>query len=250
MTAVQPLEKSGGQVSKHWKPYPAYKPSGVEWLGDVPTRWEVKRLKNLLTQALQYGANESADIDDPDLPHYVRITDVHEDGGLRSDTFRSLPENIAKPYLLSDGDLLFARSGATSGKTLLYRDNWGRCAYAGYLIRARLDLRKALPTFVQYFTGSTNYWQWLSSIYIQATIQNVSAEKYAELTFSVPPLPEQHAIADFLDQETGIIDRLVAKKRELIEKLKKKRAALISRAVTRGFEHGNRVQTFRHRMAR
>ncbi len=112
MTTVQPLEKTGGPASNPWKTYPAYKPSGVEWLGDVPEHWEVKRLKHILSQPLQYGANESADLDDPDLPRYVRFTDVHEDGSLRNDTFRSLPVEVAKPFFLEDGDLLFARSGA------------------------------------------------------------------------------------------------------------------------------------------
>jgi type I restriction enzyme S subunit len=140
----------------------------------------------------------------------------------------------AAPYLLKDGDLLFARSGATSGKTFLYQSTWGVCAYAGYLIRARMNQQKAVPAFVKYFTASTNYWQWLSAVFIQSTIQNVSAEKYADLQLSLPPISEQRSIAAFLDQETGRVDRLVAKKRELITRLKEKRTALISHTVNRG----------------
>ena len=219
-------------VTRGLNPDAQLKPSGVEWLGDVPEGWEVKRLKRILAQPLQYGANESAEIDDPTLPRFVRITDVHEDGTLRDDTFRSLPIHVAEPYLLEDGDLLFARSGATSGKTFLYRESWGVCAYAGYLIRARIDQHKAVPSFVKYFTLSVNYWQWLSAIYIQATIQNVSAEKYADLQVPIPPLPEQRAIADFLDRETGKIDRLAAKVDEAIGRLQEYRAALITAAVT------------------
>lgn len=214
--------------------YPKYKSSGVEWLGDVPAHWDVKRLRRIIIGSLQYGANESAELDDPDLPRYVRITDVHENGTLRDETFRSLPKDIAAPYLLEDGDLLFARSGATSGKTFLYQRSWGICAYAGYLIRARMNRQRAVPSFVKYFTTSTSYWEWLSSIFIQSTIQNVSAEKYSDLELSLPPIIEQRSIAEFLDRETGRIDRLVAKKRELIERLKEKRTALISRTVTRG----------------
>jgi type I restriction enzyme S subunit len=97
-----------------------------------------------------------------------------------------------------------------------------------------LNQSKALPSFARYFTSSFSYWQWLSSIYIQATIQNVSAEKYADLVLPSAPLPEQRAIADFLDRETAKLDTLAAKKRELIEKLKEKRTALISRTVTAG----------------
>jgi len=216
------------------KPYPKTKPSGVESLGEVPEHWEVKRLRRILGESLKYGANESAELDDPELPRYVRITDVHDDGTLRPETFRSLPKDVAAPYLLEDGDLLFARSGATSGKTFLYQNSWGICAYAGYLIRARMDQKKAVPAFVKYFTASRAYWQWLSSIFIQSTIQNVSAEKYADLQLSLPPVTEQAAIAAYLDRETGRMDELVGKKRELIERLKEKRTALISRTVTRG----------------
>ena len=206
--------------------------SGVEWLGEIPAHWEVRRLKFLLAAPLKYGANEAAELDDPDLPRYVRITDIDESDGLRDDTFKSLPVDVAEEYLLREGDLLFARSGATAGKTFLYRRSWGTCAYAGYLIRARLDTNRASPEFVRYFTASTGYWQWLSAVFVQATIQNVSAEKYASLVMPQPPYPEQRTIVTFLDRETARIDTLVAKVREAIDRLKELRTALISAAVT------------------
>ncbi len=214
------------------EPHTRLKDSGIEWLGEVPEGWEVKRLRRVLLESLQYGANEPAEIDDRDLPRYVRITDIHDNGGLRDETFRSLPVDIAAPYLLKDGDILFARSGATSGKTFLYQKSWGICAYAGYLIRARMNQQQAVPSFVKYFTSSSSYWQWLSSIYIQSTIQNVSAEKYADLSLPLPPLPEQTAIAAFLDRETARIDRLEEKVASAIERLREYRTALITAAVT------------------
>lgn len=211
---------------------PPLKPSGVEWLNDIPKHWEVKRLKFVIKERLQYGANESSGIDDPDLPRYVRITDIDEMGKLRPETFRSLPVEIAREYFLEDGDVLFARSGATSGKTFLYRHEWGKCAYAGYLIRARLNQNKIEPQFLRHFTNSSNYWQWLSSSLIQATIQNVSAEKYADLALPLPPLSEQAAIAAYLDAETAKLDTLVAKIEEAVERLQEYRTALITAAVT------------------
>ena len=207
-------------------PYPAYTPSGVAWLGDVPEHWEIKRLKFLLEEPLQYGANEVAELDDPELPRFVRITDVDERGNLRDETFRSLPEEIAKPYLLQEGDLLLARSGATVGKSFFYRETWGRAAYAGYLIRARLNKKIVYPDYVNLITKSSFYQQWINSMLIQATIQNVSAEKYSSFAIPIPPLTEQHAIAAFLDRETGRIDTLIAKQRRLLELLKERRAAL------------------------
>lgn len=186
----------------------------------------------MLSEALKYGANEPAELDDLELPRYVRITDIDDTDGLRDETFRSLPKDVAAPYLLREGDLLFARSGATVGKTFLYRASWGICAYAGYLIRARLKKSDAVPAFVRYFTASTNYWQWLSSALIQATIQNVSAERYADLWLPVPLLYEQLAIAEYLDRETATIDQMVAKVELAIERLQEYRTALVTAAVT------------------
>ena len=214
------------------QPYPTYKPSGVEWLGDVPEHWEVRRLKFILAAPLKYGANEAAELDDPDLPRYVRITDINENDGLREETFKSLPSEVAAEYLLRRGDLLFARSGATAGKTFLYRTNWGACAYAGYLIRARIDEGKAVPEFVRHFTASTCYWQWLSSVFIQATIPNVSAERYASLWVPLPSVREQAVIADFLDLGTAKIDAMVAKIETAIERLQEYRTRLIADVVT------------------
>ena len=219
-------------VTKGLDPTFPMKDSGVEWLGETPAHWRVKRLKFLIAKPLKYGANEAAELDDPDLPRYVRITDIDENDSLREDTFKSLPVDVAEEYLLREGDLLFARSGATAGKTFLYRRSWGTCAYAGYLIRARLDTARAHPEFVRYFTASSSYWQWLSATFIQATIQNVSAEKYASLMTPQPPYPEQRAVAEYLDREMARIDALFAKVRDAIDHLKELRTALISAAVT------------------
>ena len=219
-------------VTRGLDPNAPMKDSGVEWLGEIPAHWEVKRLKYLLREPLQYGANEPSSHTDSDSPRYVRITDINEDGTLRDDTFRSIPNDIAEPYLLAEGDLLFARSGATVGKTFRYDPSWGIAAYAGYLIRARFDERLATSAFLEYFTRSQSYADWILGNLIQSTIQNVSAERYANLIVPKPPIPEQRAIADFLDRETARLDALVAKVQEAIDRLRELRVALISAAVT------------------
>jgi type I restriction enzyme S subunit len=162
----------------------------------------------------------------------VRITDVDEDGKLRPETFRSLPVETAKPYLLNEGDVLFARSGATSGKTFLYESSWGMCAYAGYLIRARLNKRKINPRFLRFYTASENYWQWVSLAFIQSTIQNISAERYADLWVPVPPIEEQCLLVDYLEAETSEINGLIEKVNAVIERLIEYLQALITLAVT------------------
>jgi restriction endonuclease S subunit len=219
-------------VTKGLDPDAEMKDSGVAWLGEVPAGWEVKRLKFVSSESLQYGANEAAQFTDPNQPRFIRITDIDENGSLREDTFRSLPEDIARPYFLREGDILLARSGATVGKSFMYQSSWGRACYAGYLIRIRPELSTVEPKFISYFTSSKAYWNWISSIFIQATIQNVSAEKYANLSFAVPPLNEQLAIVAHLNRETDRIDALIAKVREAIDKLHEYRIALITAAVT------------------
>jgi restriction endonuclease S subunit len=208
------------------------KDSGVEWLAEIPRRWEMKRLKYLVSEPLRYGANEPAELTDPDLPRYIRITDIRDDGTLRDDTFRSIPDEVAAPHLLSDGDMLFARSGATVGKTFRYDRSWGRAAHAGYLIRARLDERRVMSHFVLYFTQSETYWDWLLSNFIQATIQNVSAERYASLVIPVPSLEEQGDITRELTSAVGRLGGLMRKIQGAIDRLAELRTSLISAAVT------------------
>src|SRR5690625_1030590 len=126
------------------KPYPAYKDSGVEWIGTVPLKWNLVKLKYLSNERFIYGANESAELDDKNLPRYIRITDIDDNGNLKEETFKSLPIEKAKNYLLRKGDILFARSGATVGKTYFHQDKLEAC-FAGYLIRFRADEQKINP---------------------------------------------------------------------------------------------------------
>jgi type I restriction enzyme S subunit len=214
--------------------YPKYKDSGVKWLEQVPEHWEVRRLKRVLAEPLMYGANESADDDTPGNPRYVRITDIDSSGELREDTFKSLPKNIAKQYLLQGGDILLARSGATVGKSFMYLDSWGECCFAGYLIRVRLKKQSALPAFVYSYFQSSIYWEFISSEQIQATIQNVSAERYATLPICFPPFSEQLKMEQFLADQVGKINALIREQQNLIELLQEKRQAIISQAVTKG----------------
>lgn len=217
--------------------YNSYTESGVEWIGEIPSHWSIKRLKFLTKESLKYGANVPAELIEPDFPRYVRITDVDTNGNLKDETFRSLEPEIAQPYLLQEGDILLARSGATVGKSFIYKDTWGQAAYAGYLIRARINTNKYDPQFLYYTTKSDGYNQWIESITIQATIQNVSAEKYASLYFSIPPtVEEQQSIASFLDKEVSRLDTLIEKKQQFIERLKEKRLAVITNAVTKGID--------------
>ena len=134
--------------------------------------------------------------------------------------------------MLKSGSILLARSGATVGKTFLYDDSWGASCFAGYLIKATLNVGVVLPKFVYMYCQTSNYWQWLSSSQIQSTIENVSAEKYSGLNIPYPPIEEQNLIVDFVDNQTKKIDTLTDKAQQAIDLLKERKTALISAAVT------------------
>jgi len=91
--------------------------------------WSAPCLKRLLREPLTYGLNEAAELEDRDLPRYLRITDFDDDGNLRENTFRSLPHEVAREALLEPSDVLFARSGATVGKTFIFRNYEGDACF-------------------------------------------------------------------------------------------------------------------------
>lgn len=219
-------------VTKGLNPNAPMKDSGVEWLGEVPENFNCIKLKQLAIGKLTYGANESADQEVKEHPRYIRITDIKEDGTLHPETFKSLSPETAEQYLLSNNDILFARSGATVGKTFKYSDSWGVCCFAGYLIKISINAKIANPDYIFYYLNSHAYWEYVSSNQSQSTIQNVSAEKYANFTIAVPKLAEQNAIVNYLNKETERLNILIAKQKTLIEKLKEYRSSIISHAVT------------------
>ncbi len=208
------------------------KPSGVDWLGDVPEHWDVRRLKFLSRNTLQYGANEAAEMDDSDRPRFIRITDVKLDGTLHEDTFRSIPKDIAEPFILAEGDILLARSGATVGKSFIYSKEWGIAAYAGYLIRFRVDLDVMNADYAYQFFQTSTFWANINSTLIQSTIQNFSAEKYANILMPLPPKHEQEEILTYLKVILTKLDGMTKKANDVISKLEEYRSALITSAVT------------------
>ncbi|MEG5043514.1 restriction endonuclease subunit S [Microcoleus sp. B4-C1] len=219
-------------VTKGINPNAKMKPSGIEWIGDIPEHWELWKLKNLLQAKLKYGANEAAEIDDPNLPRYIRITDFDDDGRLRDDTFKSLPFDVAKEYFLKDGDILFARSGATVGKTMIFENYFGNACFAGYLIMARCNPNKILSRFLYYYTKTPSYENWKTMIFIENTIQNIGADKYSLLPIAVPSVEDQQSIIDFIKKETSKVETLISKYQKQIELMQEYRTALISQAVT------------------
>ena len=141
---------------------------------------------------------------------YLRITDITDMGGLNDDIVSADLKEESNKEPLVDGDILFARTGATVGKTLVYRDELGRCLFAGYLIRYRLIKSIVSPQFMFHFTHSTKYYNWVQSSLAIGAQPNISAQRYNVLNIPVPPLSEQQRIVDTLDKFEASIQNLEA----------------------------------------
>lgn len=207
------------------------KDSGVEWIGEIPEKWDVKRLKYCLRTELQYGANESGNDYCEDYPRYIRITDIDNNNTLKEEGIISLEPTMAKPYLLEDGDVLFARSGATVGKTFYYSQNLGSAAFAGYLIRAQVN-EQVIARYLFYITLGNYYDAWKNMVFSQATIQNIGADKYVQLPVIMPTIKEQQEIVKFLDKKCTQIDSILESKQKQLETITEHKKSLIYEYVT------------------
>ena len=158
--------------------------------------WEVKKLGELCVSKLKYGSGASA-VDFDGNIRYVRITDINEDGTLNNDI--KSPNIVDDEYLLNVGDIVFARSGATVGKTYLHRKNNIKCLYAGYLIKATLNTKMALPIYVFQFTQSKYYKDWVNLNARAVAQPNINAKQYGDLQIPLPPLTLQQVFAQRIE---------------------------------------------------
>ena len=209
------------------------KDSGIEWIGEIANEFAVYKFKYLLKTPMQYGANEAGITFDKTLPRYIRITDITSYGRLKQDNRLCIEDTVAKPYILQDGDLLFARSGGTVGKSFLYKQSYGNAAFAGYLIRAVVNRTIAVPEYVYYYTNSSIYDTWKNSIFIQSTIQNIGADRYSNMPIIVPNnIEEQRSIVEYLNERCVGIDALIRKKQQYLTEIENYKKSLIYEYVT------------------
>jgi len=192
---------------------PGYKETKVGW---IPDEWATARLNEASLIKGQYGACASAVPFDQKKPRYIRITDIADNGRIYSDNQASVDLSEANNYLLNDGDFLFARTGATVGKSYLHRDNGIPYAYAGYLIRFTLDQAKLNVDFLSAYTRTHRYWYWIGSTLHAGAQPNINAEEYGSLLLPLPPLPEQEKIAEVLgcwDEGLECLEKLIDAKK-------------------------------------
>lgn len=162
-------------------------------------KWKSYKLQDVCTEYGTYGMSLPSKVYDG--IRYLRITDITEWGELNNEKVSADTKNIDDKYLLHDGDILFARTGATVGKTLVYNNTMGKCSYAGYLIRYRPNQEIILPQVLYYITHSKFYYNWVMTTQKSTTLPNISAKLYNRYEFSIPiSLAEQTRIVSRLDQ--------------------------------------------------
>lgn len=190
-----------------------------------------RRIKTLIQSPLVYGINEAGKMNGK--IRFVRITDIEKNGSLKKDGKQYI-NDCEKKYILEKGDILFARSGGTVGKTYIHQDisNNELMAFAGYLIRARFDVNLVNPEYIYYYTQSESYTEWKNSIFIQSTIQNISAEKYSNLEIPYCSLNIQNKIVDKIKQKLLEINKLKEKSLEKQLYLVSLKESIISEVVT------------------
>lgn len=182
---------------------------------------EMKKLGEVC-EAPVYGANVAAKEGDKNNDYrYIRITDIDDDGNLNKDW--KTAETIEEKYILKNGDVLFARTGATAGKTFLYKSEYGKAIYAGYLIKFTPIEEIILPSYLISFTHSSVYIDWAKATRAGTAQPNINAQQYSSLLIPVPPLAEQQKI---VEQITALEDQIVAAKKIIADVPAKKQAIL------------------------
>ena len=166
----------------------------------------------------EYGAQSASVEYDPTRPRYVRITDINDDGTLNDDVVASINPADDEQYKLVYGDFMFARMGATVGKTYAFIE--GNQIFAGYLIRYRLNREIINPRYLFWYTRLDEYWNWVKLNQSGAAQPGINAKKYGSLQIPLPPIDEQEQFATFVEQ-TDKSKLAVKQSLEKLETLKK-----------------------------
>lgn len=222
-----------------YKPYPAYKDSGVEWLGKVPEHWIVSPFKWQIER--NDGGVWGTDPDGSDDTIVLRSTEQTVDGRWRMDdpAPRKLSAAEINAALLAEGDLVVTKSSGSAlhiGKTTIVTPEIAAmgCCYSNFMqrIRTRPSFKPTLAWYVMNNDISRLQFDLLSNS--TTGLANLNGTMIGQMLLAIPPVSEQSAIATFLDRETAKLDTLIARQEKLIELLQEMRQALISHAVTKG----------------
>ena len=145
-----------------------------------------------------YGIAASAVPFNVSLYTYLRITDINDDGTLNKSGLMSVDEDDAEKYLLKPNDIVFARTGNSTGRSYFYDGSDGELVYAGFLIKFSLDSTKVNPRILKYYTHSKPYYDWVQSFGTGSTRGNINAKTYGNMPITLPPRDIQDKIVDVL----------------------------------------------------
>ena len=226
------------------KTYDEMKDSGVEWIGEVPSTWNPHVLKKLLITRIGGAWGEDAQNDNLDRI-CMRITDFDfargkfKDGSPENFTKRNYTKPQIEKLALQQNDILIEKSGGGEktpvGRSVLFNKSFD-ALFANFMDMLRVDSTKAVPQFFQYYWQSM-YYKMVTSIYIKQTtgIQNLNLTSLLSLeSFFLPSLPEQVAIAAYLDDKCSTIDDIIAEAKATIDEYKAWKASVIFETVTKG----------------
>ena len=161
---------------------------------------EIKTLSELsLDGKGTYGIAASAVPYSNDLYTYLRITDINDNGNLNKDSLKSVDDKKADNYVLKKNDIVFARTGASTGRNYFYDELDGTLVYAGFLIKFTLDPQKINPKFVKYYCQSKYYKEWVYSFNAGSTRGNINAKTFGTLPIPVFSREYQNKVVSILD---------------------------------------------------
>ncbi len=220
-------------VTKGLDPEVKLKPSGIDWLGDIPEHWEIKKLKHLGQAIIGLTYSPEDDVVDESLEDekylVLRSSNIQE-GKLDYNDAVYVRKCIPNTLKVRENDILIcARNGSRSlvGKNVIIKHPLPYTTFGAFMTIYRSPFNR----FLAYAFNSSQF-KSQTTIFLTTTINQLTNHDLDEVICSVPPLSEQLAIADYLDKETAKIDSLIEKEQTIIGKLKEYRLALISEAVT------------------
>lgn len=156
-------------------------------------------LKDLvLGEKGSYGIGAPAVDYDPKKYTYLRITDINNDGSINTNGLKSVDAEDAYKYILQENDIVFARTGASTGKTYFYQPQDGTLVYAGFLIKFSIDPQKVNPRLLKYITHSQEYYNWVRSFDTGGTRGNINAVTFANMPITLPDRATQDKIVAIL----------------------------------------------------
>lgn len=157
-----------------------------EKFGKVPKGWGEKRLKDICLNSGDYGANASAIDYDETKPRFIRITDIDDFGQLMDEGKASMAGDNTTKYMLEEDDFLFARTGDTVGKSLLYKKEMGPAVYAGYLIKFTFDKNLVLPDYFDLIAKSEFFEAFKIAMKRVGAKPNINSREYCSFKFLLP----------------------------------------------------------------